>query len=214
MGEAVRRGGIVIVVTGIIRSGTTPLSMMLHNLGVSMGGYMRFPTQNPLSHMEWEDAQIADPLMLHMLDEEKALDVEACLEGYIRLRRQQADGEPWGVKTPYLLPFVGELRQACDRLSEKLTLIVTSRDVDAAAESIHRQLSHIPVRKQGASVRQVFCLQKMLRKAWRRGSEGAEIFDHKDTHEQPREVARRLALLAGVEPYIAAAMRGIHEGER
>ncbi len=100
----------MIVVTGLMRSGTSPLAQMLHRM------------QGPFAHLEWEDAAISDPLAAAMIGKTE-IDHEALFEEYIPTRRGR-----WGVKSPFLLPYLDLWRDVAHRRGHTVKVIVTERD--------------------------------------------------------------------------------------
>jgi hypothetical protein len=214
MAEEVRGGSpMALIVTGLMRSGTSPLAMILHQAGVTMGVHMRFPTHNKLSHLEWEDAWLADSLLAEILHPREEGRVEADIESYVRTRARGANGKPWGVKTPFLLPFMGALKLACAEADEPLTVVVTNRDYDDTIKSIRRQSEHLSEFERGSVLPRVTGIQEKIAPFWAAACEGAEIFDFKDIQERPRNVAERLAKLAGIKADIDVSIRGIRGRE-
>ena len=214
----------MIAVTGLMRSGTTPLAMMLHQSGVTMGVYQRFPLQNPASHFEWEDAALADALLRLIVSNGEETEAAALVDSdtknvareiivrYVKQRMMLSGGKPWGVKTPFLLPFVHSLRLACEELDEPLTVLLTQREYDQTVESIRRQVRHLDDEMVEVSFVRLTGIQERLASHWYEASEDAEIFDFKETRERPRDVATRLAELAGVSIDVYVATRGIRAG--
>ena len=205
----------MIAVSGIMRSGTSPLALILHHMGVSMGNYLRFPTPgNDASHFEWEDAALADQLVMEIPTNGDARHElpRRIIHDYVALRKRGAKGQPWGVKTPFLLPFVNELRAVCDELDEECVLVVTKRDPREAKASLRRQMGHLSVFERGGVRPRVFKIQDALVEHWDAAADGAEIFEIDETLGHPRKVARRLAALAGIEVDADAAIRGLRGG--
>ena len=202
-----------MAISGIMRSGTSPLALMLHQMGVSMGSHQRFPAPgNEFSSFEWEDAALADQLVQEVLPSKDPTRPSRVIREYVAARKRGAKGKPWGVKTPFLLPFVAELRAACDEAGEDCVLVVTKRNPREARDSLRRQMSHLSVFERGGVRPHVFNLQDALEKCWDAASDGAEIFEIEETLGHPRKVARRLADLAGVKVDADAAIRGFRGG--
>jgi len=203
----------MIVVTGIMRSGTTPLAMMLHNMGVTMGTYMRFPFHSAISHREWEDVELAEPLAAKVAGVASELDVKDLFRAYIPRRQHAAHGRAWGVKTPYLLPFTRDWLEACEENHEDVRIALTLRDPAEAHRSIVRQLEGVEDEDFVNSLEGVLLIQKRLESCWASGLDNSDIFELQDTHKQPHAVAARLADMAGVVANYDHATRGIHGGE-
>lgn len=208
MEPAVRFGAKLIAVTGLMRSGTSPLAMFLHQMGVSMGTYQRFPTQNEWAHFEWEDASLADPLCSILMHPSDRDDPRRFIDSYVRRRARDANGKPWGVKTPFLLPFLDELREVCAEINEDLEIALTEREYGETIKSLRRQSSHLSEFERGGLMPTVFSIQEKLRDCWEAASEGSYLFHVDDTIKYPRMAAERLAKLAGVETDLDMAIRG------
>ena len=214
MGQAVHGGyEVVIFVTGLMRSGTTPLAMMLHQMGVTMGTMTRFPLHNKHSHFEWEDAELADSLLALIMKPREEDTPERLIDYYVRKRIHEANGKPWGVKTPFLLPFITQLRSVLDKIGDPFTIIVTQRDYKDTIESLRRQTSHLSEFQRGGAFPNLVKIQEHLASYWKDGADGSTIFDFKEAHEYPRMAAKRLAGIAGIDPDIDSAIRGIRGGE-
>jgi hypothetical protein len=182
---------------------------MLHQMNVCMGLYQRFPVQNEYAHFEWEDAALADALATEIIDPQGKGKPRRIIEEYVRTRKRLSGGKPWGVKTPFLLPFIGHLRDVCEEIDELLVLVLTERKFDETIESLRRQMSHLSKFDHGDVSPRVFKIQDVLAEHWDGVSGNAEIFHVGDTLGYPRKVAKRLALLAGIEADYDLATRGI-----
>jgi len=203
----------MLAVSGLMRSGTSPLAMMLHQMGVTMGSHLRFPTPgNEFAHFEWEDAALADQLVQEIPVGKDKTRPGRVIREYVAARKRGAKGKPWGVKTPFLLPFVADLRAACDDIGEECVLVVTKRHPQAARDSLRQQMSHLSVFHSGGVRPRAFKIQDALEKHWAAAADGAEIFEIDETLGHPRKVARRLAELAGIKIDADVAIRGLRGG--
>ena len=90
-----------------------------------------------------------------------------------------------------------------------VVLILTDREFSETIESLRRQMSHLSEFERGGIAPRVFTIQDTLAEHWLEVSKNAEIFHVKNTLEYPRETAKRLAVLAGVDTDIDLATRGI-----
>lgn len=127
----------MIVVTGLLRSGTSAVAERLVRMGVVMGDRMAFPVG--VLRPEWEDADLSI-FLARGPDPQRAREF---LEEYVCRRGQQLRGwtshgcsvhREWGVKSPYLLPYLGVLRS----LGEPVRLIVTRRSIMESDASLRR----------------------------------------------------------------------------
>ena len=202
----------MIAVTGLMRSGTSPLAIMLHQMGVTMGTYLRFPLHNENAHFEWEDAELADPLLALILKPKEEDTPERVIDYYVRKRIHVMDGKPWGVKTPFLLPFLPELRSVCEDVDEPLSVAITQRDYKDTIGSIRKQVSHLSEFERGGVLPRLVKIQEQLAPYWKSAAEDSTVFDFKETQESPHTVAKRLADLVGIKPDIDVVVRGIRGG--
>lgn len=204
----------MILVTGLMRSGTSPLAKMLHQMGVKMGTYQRFPSMNPLSDFEWEDVALAEPLA-NILSGKSDQDPNEAIDFYLDQRVTSEQGTVWGAKTPFVLPFINEFKKQCEKHEESLSTILTDRPYDDVMRSVDRQLSHLGIKE--CSVAHAFCnkVQDLATKKWLEASEDAHVFHLKETHDNPETVASRLAGIADIEiEDIKSVTRGIRKGGR
>ncbi len=199
----------MILVTGLMRSGTTPLAKMLHQMGVCMGTYQRFPSMNLLSDFEWEDVTLAESLA-NILSGKSDQDPSEAIDFYLDQRVTSEQGTVWGVKTPFVLPFISEFKEQCEKHGEPLSIILTDRPYDEVMRSVSSQLSHLEEKE--FSISHAFCnkVQDLAIKKWLEASEDAHVFHLKETHNNPEVVASRLAEIADIEIRdITSVTRGI-----
>ena len=192
----------MIVVTGLMRSGTSPLAQMLHQMGIPMGEFMRFPLHSDRAHLDWEDSVLSDRLVGEIvLGCEN--DMSEFFFDYI-VRRRTPDSGVFGVKSPFLIPFMEQFLEAAEAANEPIGVVVTERDYEDTVESIYQQTHHLPFDEQSV------CLDIQRRLA---DDIGRVIADRKiqieDTWAHPRIVAGWLASVAGVDADMDVASRGI-----
>jgi hypothetical protein len=191
-----------------MRSGTTPLAKMLHQMGVCMGTHQRFPTVNPLSDFEWEDAALAEPLCEDLLGVSER-DTRRVIDEYVQGRMEQEAG-PWGVKTPFMLPFVSVLKDICEKRMEPLSVVLTDRPYEDTIKSMLRQFDHFDDDSYHGVVEAMLALQERLRDASGAALDGAHVFPIDQTHDEPARVAHRLSSISGIkDANIMGASRGI-----
>ena len=185
----------MIVVTGLMRSGTSPISMMLNAMGVPMGTYMRMPTANRHAHCEWEDVSFTEPLYAKLIGADGHL--PAFFHDYIKRRSIPA---PWGVKSPFALPFIGLLADACKGLGESLTVIVSTREYADTIKSLEANAAHLPQHIRRSVVKRAIGVQERLFEC----IDGIPIdtvhlFPMVETVSNPEGTAARLAGIVGIE---------------
>ena len=207
----------MIVVTGLMRSGTSPLAQMLHQMGVPMGEFQRFPLFGTQHHFEWEDMALAEPLCQHLFEKKRIEDLQQFLYDYIvnrqvhfaKLRATVEGVAPtWGVKTPFLLPFLDAFRTvALLATNEPAVVALTVRPFSDTIRSLERQADGVQLEQR------IYDLQQSLEQAmgWIACEHGP--FPIEETHENPRGVAQKLAGLAGLDVLSDAdldkAVRGV-----
>ena len=200
----------MIVVTGLIRSGTSPIARMLHQMGVPMGEHMRFPMLSKASHLEWEDSPFSDMLMFAIKDKWETERVRGLLAAYIK-KRTDRHGELWGVKSPYLMPFIGDLQAIADSMGVDMSLVMTHRSHADISKSIRRQVSHLGVEDKAATMEILFGFQSQLKTYIGQWVPDLTI-DIEDTKRSPRDVARKLSHLVGIAFDMEYAVSGIGPG--
>lgn len=141
---------MIIVVTGLMRSGTTLVSRQLHRMGVPMGTTMRFPLPTEVCQEDWEDIEFTDL----MLDRMTGKTADSWLNCQVRGYAQKRSVVPvWGVKSPFLLPYVNLFKEAVD---DEVRVVQTRRSIPDTFESMERQLIN------PQTLESVKALQRML----------------------------------------------------
>ena len=176
----------VYLVTGLMRSGTSFLAEALHKAGVPMGSFMRFPTMNPLAGFEWEDALLAEPLMAVVTGDR--YEPRQIIGQYIETRGHGT----WGVKTPFLMPFVGMFSEILVSIGMKPHVFITDRDYQETLASIRQQVSHLEGNGKREALERAETIQEVLSSYWREASEGASVFNAKESMENPDSVVARV----------------------
>ncbi len=128
---------MIILVTGLMRTGTSLISRQLHLMGVPMGTVMRFPLSQSNGQEDWEDVAFTD-LMVNRAGQLDTRDRKAFLAD-IRLYadRRQKEHSIWGMKSPFALPFVKDIREV---LGDDLRVVLTSRNLTQTYDSLRKQL--------------------------------------------------------------------------
>jgi hypothetical protein len=151
----------VIVVTGLMRSGTTPLARMLHQGGVPMGESMMLPAPGSPQHVEWEDLQIQTYLRDRLMNDEGVQQFQ--LRYYIRQRQhthrkllKQYDTvlEDWGFKTPFAAPFMAAIEEAAHSEGDSVFWVVAEREIGETLKSIEKQMKRVkqPIRRKAHEI--------------------------------------------------------------
>lgn len=125
---------MIVIVTGLMRTGTSLVSRQLHRIGVPMGTAMRFPQAQPNGQEDWEDIEFTDFMLNAIIGHNSDDDVLEFMEYYIE-KRNAINGYLWGVKSPFALPYVQLIRAASDRVK----VIRTTRDTDDTIASLAEQ---------------------------------------------------------------------------
>jgi hypothetical protein len=181
---------MIYVVTGLMRSGTSVLSQMLHEIGVPMGLSMRFPLQVKGAHLEWEDHEFSEPLAQLLLGDTDAVGswgLEHFMYSYI-VNRNAVHAGDWGVKCPFLLPYIEKFRKVADSVDSRVKVILTEREPVETYESLARL---VDVTKTLEMVQKI---QSQLEPAWNsfRGREDLRV-RLVDTQSDPEAVRAGLA---------------------
>lgn len=124
---------MIILVTGLMRTGTSLASWWLHEMGVPMGITMRFPFSNPKGQVDWEDIEFTD----YMLEAVKGKHGPMARRQFMRRYINKRSAPLWGVKSPFLLPFVEEFKAVVD--NDEVRVVLTTRDIDQTYESLTDQ---------------------------------------------------------------------------
>lgn len=123
---------MIILVTGLMRTGTSLLSKQLHLMGVPMGTEMRFPING---QEDWEDVIFTDK-MLARLDGRDSTNKKEFIRWLRQYEKARNVVKNWGVKSPFALPFIEDIRKA---FCGELKVILTSRNEADMYASLYRQ---------------------------------------------------------------------------
>ena len=183
MGNAVCRAEkMLVIVSGLMRSGTSPLSMFLHELGVPMGTQMRFPV-SPKAHLEWEDTVFTDAMYSSLL---KNTDPSEFMREYIGSRERGT----WGVKSPFLLPFVSTFISIAAEFDEEVKFILTKRSYSDTLVSLNTQFGYFEDESLTKHAKEI---QQKLLMHWDIASKKADlIVDIEETWNSPERVKEKL----------------------
>jgi hypothetical protein len=175
---------MIVAVSGLMRTGTSVLAQTLHQLGCPMGTEMRFPS-HPKAHLEWEDTEFTDRCLQGVLR-----DVEN-LGDFFHEYIQKREGELWGVKSPFLYPYLSMFKTAAQRLGHEVKIITTVRPYYDTVNSLREQI--------GDNESFVFARTLQYKLAgYRRHAPADLVVDIKDTWLDPEGVRNQLAQLIGV----------------
>ena len=150
----------MIVVTGKMRTGTSACAAIAHQAGIIMGRTMLWPRMGD-SQIEWEDMELgmtlANAVMSDRMPDPSSVrdwfksHIGERIEHYAMALANHRDGvvKGWGLKSPYLAPYLDEWREAAEAHGEPVHVVVTRRDDrKAERESLERAFSLL--RKNGA----------------------------------------------------------------
>ncbi len=129
---------MIVLVTGAMRTGTSLASRQLHRMGIPMGTVMRFPSPRENGQEDWEDVWFTDLMLNHMaeLDDQDETDFRLDIKDYIESR---LGPEVWGMKSPFALPYIEDIRTVCASLDQELRVVLTTRNIDEAYASLATQ---------------------------------------------------------------------------
>lgn len=129
-----------------MRTGTSLVSKQLHELGVPMGTTMRFPLARENTQLDWEDIEFTDKCLATLKGTSvRGARLKIFFNQYIRRRGTGL----WGVKSPFLSPYIEMFKEEANHLGHKVKVILTTRDTDDTFDSIRRQTdSQEPIKTQ------------------------------------------------------------------
>lgn len=138
----------LIVVTGILRSGTAALAQALHHLGIPMAVSMA-PPSPPTWLQDWEDVSamrfLAGTIGVKAITEGIRDEFREWIPHYLAFRcKASADMDRAmetrtaiiGTKSPLWLPFLSELAVAASRMGIEVTTIAMERPPEECRASI------------------------------------------------------------------------------
>lgn len=125
---------MMILVSGLPRSGTSILSGMLHRGGVDMGMIVANTYPGAIMDPEYEEAEFA----LMMMNKPNKQQADKSLRQYIMHRAKTSRTLQWGVKSPYALPYVSRIKMLCEDMGIPFLYFGTMRPLDESAESLDR----------------------------------------------------------------------------
>lgn len=132
---------MIVLVTGLMRTGTSLISKQLHLMGVPMGTEMRFPPARETGQDDWEDIKFTDLMLNHLMELDLLNNSEFSSEilSYEQGRVRETGGEVpvlWGVKSPFALPYIYTIKEAVD---DEVKVVMTTRDIEDTYKSIKVQ---------------------------------------------------------------------------
>jgi hypothetical protein len=102
-----------------------------------MGTQMRFPLKDQL---DWEDVKFTDEMLKSVMGHHTQKQRRRFMAKYIQERASLL----WGVKSPFLLPFVEEFKELA---GDEVKVVHTTRDVEETYKSIRVQTKQKHVRR-------------------------------------------------------------------
>ena len=195
----------MIVVTGLMRSGTTPIARMLHQGGVLMGTTQLMPVGQMDS--EWEDYAIQKPLVDWMFGDNPTRTIGSrILQEYIDRRRRHTLGAAqwvqgvigWGFKTPFVATQRGALARAAERMSEPLRWIVCQRPIGEAMKSLELRYRKTALETEWKALFDAaVAMQPIIEEAL--GDIKGLRIDIRDTWDNPAAVKSKIEGYLGIE---------------
>jgi len=160
----------MLVISGLIGSGTSLLAQLAHETGVVMGSLMDF-TFNGVQ-LEWEDRDFSHTLSRWAMN---GIEVDdSFLDEYLEARKVQHGRLSetfvrvgFGVKTPLALLYRPELEAAAERAGLTLVWLLTDRDPAECWQAILRKIHGMKIHSSynfGLCL-QLFALQEMVKRS-------------------------------------------------
>lgn len=133
----------MLTILGPLRSGTSRVARIAHQMGVDLGATMRFPPPGRGLDPEYEDRDLADKLTRWALLDQPIRgsmrpDIADFLERYVECRKFLASGRPWGIKTPLLSLCWREWKKALVEADEHNQVVLCSRSRVLCQRSVAR----------------------------------------------------------------------------
>jgi hypothetical protein len=107
-------------------------------MGVPMGTTMRFPLPTEIGQEDWEDIEFTDLMLGRLTGKTADSWFKIQIREYVRKRSVVP---VWGVKSPFLLPYVTLFKEAA---GEEVKVVQTRRAIPDTFASIERQLINPP----------------------------------------------------------------------
>lgn len=173
---------MIFIVTGPIRSGTSVLSRILHQMGVNMGEKFVSPPPGSGFPMEFEEYDLAKYLTTSVLGEAT---VEDSWFSDYAIKRFNEGCTVWGFKSPFTAFHLDRIRDLYSRIDTVVVIKVT-RDPLMTATSLKRDVSHLGLDPD------YFCtMNNEIRKACANISSDM-TFDYEDLVGDPQQVANMI----------------------
>lgn len=198
----------MLVITGLIRSGTSPLARMAHQMGIQMGNTQILP--GPGIEAEYEDVELIAPLTQHVLGAIQIENFEDVFRRYIRKRRSETRNrvaifgkqhiKGWGVKSPILSLFWGDLVRAARAEGEVLRVVLSYRPLSEVQKSLEVFGSRVQSPYREKYQEQFGNIQTAIREARAAIKKSADLeISLSETRGSPITAGRKIASLMGID---------------
>lgn len=190
----------MLTITGPMRSGTSIVARIAHQLGIDMGTHMRIPPPGSGLDPEYEDLWVADDLARRALGVPVGL-AQLPFETYIGNRQRKARGKPWGFKSPLLVLYWSEWIEAI-HAEDPFVTVLCGRPGNECLASITRAA------RTAEELETLLSIQQRI----------YQVLPDIDAQKPleipfgtpPEQIAAQLATLMGIESYDPEiAVRGI-----
>lgn len=189
----------MLTITGPMRSGTSIVARIAHQLGICMGTAMRIPPPGSGLDPEFEDIVLADELARDAMGLGKLYWYQ--LKDYIERRPFNSSG-PWGFKSPLLALYWSEWLEAAEACGESVVTVRCARSFEEMEASL------VSAARNEQERNALLALQCRIYKHLSPvlGYSSAVI----SFGTPPQQIAEKLASLMGIEHYDPEiAVRGI-----
>lgn len=187
----------MILITGLMRSGTSLAARIAHQSGVDMGIYFYAPVPMTTFDLEYEDA----PLTHFLSARPEKDDAKKFLQEYLPIKKESSRADAWGYKSPFALFYMDEIKQVLQDMGEPLHIIKTFRE----PEEIYRSLS-VRSMEMGLDYSALHRLQNEMEMAYNH-CKADIVLDH-DFMRQDAEIASAyICDLAGIKQAPAMVAR-------
>jgi hypothetical protein len=198
----------MLIITGLLRSGTSRLAKMAQQMNICMGATTSFSA--PGTEIEYEDFLIIHPLSSAAFERKTLKDPVGLLRRYIRDRQQRHKCKRqlykpeyitgWGLKSPYLMLYWDALKAAAAAESEPLKIVLTHRPIAEVHKSIELIVGRMSKQYHREWERKFKDVIARMRAVRSRVKEEADVeIPLSETRKDPTIPARKIAALMGID---------------
>jgi hypothetical protein len=130
---------MIVIVTGPMRSGTSAVARMCHQMGISMGTSFISPPPGTDMELEYEESELARYMISTTQCEDKWFAEYA-------VTRMMEGRKIWGVKSPFIIPILEPLVKLWSEV-DKVVVICTARPIEESMRSLESGMFRAKIAK-------------------------------------------------------------------